>query len=158
MIIGGRSCGAADGAVQEVVSPATHEVVDTVPRATPEDLARALAHARRGFAAWSRVPLHRRIEVVQAFERRLEERREDLVRLSLQEAGKTRALAAGELRVAGVLLRNFCEAARALGGRPSRPATTPSRSTTWSSPSASPGASSSASCPSTARSRSMCRR
>lgn len=116
MIIGGKSCGAADGAVQEVVSPATHEVVDTVPRATPEDLARVLSHARSGFAAWSRVPLHRRIEVIQTFERRLEERREDLVRLSLQEAGKTRALAAGELRVAGVLLRNFCEAARSLGG------------------------------------------
>ncbi|MBM3853243.1 MAG: aldehyde dehydrogenase [Verrucomicrobia bacterium] len=125
MIIGGRSADAGDGAVQNVINPATHGTIDTVPMATKEDMASALAHARQGFKAWSKVPLHRRIEAIYAFEELFLGRREELARLSMQEAGKTRGLAEGEIRITAALIRNFCEAARSLGGETFAPGNHP---------------------------------
>lgn len=125
MIIGGKSVEAIDGAVQEVVNPATHAVVDTVPMATKEDMDLALSNARKGFSAWSKVPLHRRIETLYAFEQLFKEAREDLIKLGMQEMGKTKALAAGEITVATLLIRNFCEAARSLGGETFAPGNHP---------------------------------
>lgn len=125
MIIGGQSVEASDGAVQEVVNPATHEVVDTVPMATIEDMDLALSNARKGFSAWSKVPLHKKIEILYAFEQLFKEVREDLIELGMQEMGKTKALAAGEINVATLLIRNFCEAARSLGGETFAPGNHP---------------------------------
>lgn len=125
MIIGGESVEASDGAVQEVVNPATHEVVDTVPMATIEDMDLALSNARKGFSAWSKVPLHKKIEILYAFEQLFKEVREDLIELGMQEMGKTKALAAGEINVATLLIRNFCEAARSLGGETFAPGNHP---------------------------------
>ena len=125
MIIGGQSVEASDGAAQEVVNPATHEVVDTVPMATIEDMDLALSNARKGFSAWSKVPLHKKIEILYAFEQLFKEVREDLIELGMQEMGKTKALAAGEINVATLLIRNFCEAARSLGGETFAPGNHP---------------------------------
>lgn len=125
MIIGGESVEASDGAAQEVVNPATHEVVDTVPMATIEDMDLALSNARKGFSAWSKVPLHKKIEMLYAFEQLFKEVREDLIELGMQEMGKTKALAAGEINVATLLIRNFCEAARSLGGETFAPGNHP---------------------------------
>ncbi len=125
MIIGGQSVDGSDGAVQEVMNPATHAVVDTVPMATTEDMDLTLSNARKGFKAWSKVPLHKRIETLYAFEELFKEAREDLIRLGMQEMGKTRALAAGEITVATLLIRNFCEAARSLGGETFAPGNHP---------------------------------
>ena len=125
MIIGGQSVEASDGAVQEVVNPATHAMVDTVPMATIEDMDLALSNARKGFSAWSKVPLHKKIEILYAFEQLFKEVREDLIELGMQEMGKTKALAAGEINVATLLIRNFCEAARSLGGETFAPGNHP---------------------------------
>jgi acyl-CoA reductase-like NAD-dependent aldehyde dehydrogenase len=125
MIIGGQHVDAGDGAVQDVINPATHAVIDTVPRATVDDMGRAVRHARSGFNAWSTEPLHRRIEVMHGFEQLFMDRREELIRLSMRETGKTQALAAGEIRVATLLIRNFCESARSLGGQTFAPANHP---------------------------------
>ena len=125
MIIGGKRCDAGDGAVQEVINPATHEIIDTVPMATKEDMERTVSHARKGFDAWSKVPLHKRIETIYAFLKLFKDSHEELVKLSIQETGKTRALAAGEIRVATLLIQNFCEAARSLGGETFAPGNHP---------------------------------
>ena len=125
MIIGGQSVEASDGAVQEVLNPATHDVVDTVPMATTEDMDLALSNARKGFSAWSKVPLHKRIETLYAFEELFKEAKEDLIKLGMQEMGKTKALATGEVAVATLLIRNFCEAARSLGGETFAPGNHP---------------------------------
>ncbi|MBM3853707.1 MAG: aldehyde dehydrogenase, partial [Verrucomicrobia bacterium] len=125
MIIGGVRCEAGDGSVQEITNPATHEVIDTVPRATRGDMERTLPLARAGFKAWSQRPLHRRIEVIFGFERLFKESREELVNLSMRETGKTRGLAEGEIRLATLLIRNFCEAARSLGGETFAPGNQP---------------------------------
>ena len=116
MIIGGQHVDASDGAVMDVINPATHEVIDAVPKATKEDMERVLSNARDGFRKWSKVPLYKRIETIYAFEQRFRESREELIQLGMREMGKTRALATGEVNVAAMLIRNFCEAARSLGG------------------------------------------
>lgn len=125
MIIGGQNVEASDGAVQEVINPATHTVVDTVPMATTEDVDHALLNARKGFKTWAQVPLHKRIETLYAFEELFKEAREDLIKLGMEEMGKTETLAAGEINVATLLIRNFCEAARSLGGETFAPGNHP---------------------------------
>ncbi len=125
MIIGGHNVNSSDGAVQHVINPATHQPIDTVPIATKEDMELAVIHARKGFNVWSGVPLHRRIETIYAFEQLFQDRWQDLLKLSMQEAGKTKALAAGEIRVTSALIRNFCETARSLGGETFAPGNHP---------------------------------
>ena len=47
---------ATDGRVFEVRNPATEELLDTAPRASAADVARAVAAATRAFADWRRTP------------------------------------------------------------------------------------------------------
>ena len=49
------------------MNPATSEVFDEVPSASPEDAARALDIAARGRLSWARVPLHERVTAIHSF-------------------------------------------------------------------------------------------
>ena len=52
MLIDGQWLPASDGAVREIVNPATEEEIDAVPVATVADLDRALEAADRGWRKW----------------------------------------------------------------------------------------------------------
>ena len=67
MFIDGKPADASNGEVIEVLNPATGEVIDTVPSATKEDVERAVTVAVDGEKAWARVPLHKRIAMMQKF-------------------------------------------------------------------------------------------
>ena len=116
MIIGGKLCPASDGARMEVLNPATLERIDDVPSATREDIDRALTIAREGFAEWSAVPLHERIERLKAFVRLFRKESEALA-LSLRlETGKTKAQAQGCIDGSAALMDAYIECARTVGG------------------------------------------
>jgi succinate-semialdehyde dehydrogenase / glutarate-semialdehyde dehydrogenase len=60
-------------ALQDIVNPSTEAVLGALPRATPQDLDRALAAAEKGFEAWRKVPpaersaiLHRVADIVRS--------------------------------------------------------------------------------------------
>jgi succinate-semialdehyde dehydrogenase / glutarate-semialdehyde dehydrogenase len=53
LLIDGRSQAASDGGKMEIRSPATGQVVGSVAAATAADLDRAVASAKKAFAAWS---------------------------------------------------------------------------------------------------------
>ena len=48
MFIGGKSVDASDGQIIKVINPATGEVIDSIPSATEEDVAIAVAEAKKG--------------------------------------------------------------------------------------------------------------
>lgn len=48
MFIGGKAADASDGKVIEVINPATGKLVDTVPSATPQDVAASGGGGQRG--------------------------------------------------------------------------------------------------------------
>ncbi|MFH8735175.1 aldehyde dehydrogenase [Streptomyces sp. NPDC017964] len=75
--------------VIEVVSPVTEQVVGRVPHASPADMDRAVAAARRAFddGPWPRLPLADRIEVVMRIRDALAVRREEIAELVTLQNG-----------------------------------------------------------------------
>jgi succinate-semialdehyde dehydrogenase / glutarate-semialdehyde dehydrogenase len=83
---------------REVRNPATGAFVTDVPKATDEDLARALAAAERGFAVWSQVAPEERAELLRRVCSLMDERIEAIASVITLEQGKTINEARGEVR------------------------------------------------------------
>jgi aldehyde dehydrogenase (NAD+) len=64
------------------------DLIGEFPASGAEDLARAVASAQRGFAAWSRTPAPLRGQVMQRIGDLLVQRKEDLARAMTREMGK----------------------------------------------------------------------
>ena len=79
----------------EVINPATEELIGTVPQATPADVHRAVAAARKAFdkGPWPRMTPAERGAVLAKMAAEFDRRRAELVELNIAEAGSTRALA-----------------------------------------------------------------
>jgi len=86
---GSRWRAAAGEETFDVVSPATEEVVGTIPRSTREDMDAAVAAARRAFdsGAWPRMSVRERGEYLLAVVAELEPNLEPLVRVQIDEMG-----------------------------------------------------------------------
>src|SRR3954449_3590666 len=103
MYVGGQW---TDGARQEELrSPYSGEVIDTVPVGTLEDVERALASAVRGAAHQRRTTGHEREAILRRAGDLADARVEDLAATISRESGKAIAEARGEAGRAGDLLR-----------------------------------------------------
>jgi succinylglutamic semialdehyde dehydrogenase len=78
-------------------NPATGQVVWTGRAATGEEVARAVATARRAFSGWSSTPLSKRIDLVQGFAERLKSSKSELVEIICRETGKPKWESATEV-------------------------------------------------------------
>ncbi|MYW69859.1 aldehyde dehydrogenase family protein [Streptomyces sp. SID8379] len=89
LFIGGQWTEPSGTDVIEVVSPVTEQVVGRVPHASPADMDRAVAAARRAFdeGPWPRLPLADRIETVTRIRDGLAARREEIARLVTLQNG-----------------------------------------------------------------------
>ncbi|WP_085026224.1 aldehyde dehydrogenase family protein [Ensifer aridi] len=92
-----------------VVNPATEEIIAHVPSAGREELDAAVAAARAAFSAWSKRPPAERQALVAAIGARLEQHREELVRLLTREQGKPRSGADWELTGAIIWCREIAK-------------------------------------------------
>ena len=96
MLIDGEwTAGSGEG--EDVLNPATGEVLGRVPHASAADLDRALEAARRGFAEWSAATPFARQAVMERAARLLEERREEIARWCTMEMGKPLAESLAEM-------------------------------------------------------------
>ncbi len=87
--IAGEWVAPTTGAYFENRNPADRaDLIGEFPRSGPDDVARAVASALRGFAAWSRTPPPLRGQVLQRVGDLLVERKEDLARAMTREMGK----------------------------------------------------------------------
>jgi aldehyde dehydrogenase (NAD+) len=95
LYIDGKWVNSTGAATLEVINPATEELIGTVPQATPDDVCRAVAAARRAFDAgpWPRMAPAERAVILANMAAELDRRRAELVELNIAEAGSTRALA-----------------------------------------------------------------
>ena len=64
LLIDNQWVDAADGRTQDVLNPATGQVIGKVAHAGIPDLDRALAAAQRGFEVWRDTPAHERAAVM----------------------------------------------------------------------------------------------
>lgn len=97
--IAGRWVPAASGATFIDVNPAdTSDVIGTFPRSGPEDVARAVETARRGFARWRSTPAPQRGDILRRVGDLLVARKEEIAVLMTREMGKPLAETRGDVQ------------------------------------------------------------
>jgi malonate-semialdehyde dehydrogenase (acetylating) / methylmalonate-semialdehyde dehydrogenase len=83
---------------QQVLNPATGEVLAEVPLATKDEVDKVVQKAHEAFYEWRTTPPYTRARSMFKFKNRMEERFEELARLVTLENGKTIDEARGEVR------------------------------------------------------------
>ena len=97
--IGGQWVAPATGAYFENRNPADRDdIIGCFPRSGPDDVARAIASAQRGFAQWSKTPAPVRGEVLHRVGDLLVERKETIARAMTREMGKVLAETRGDVQ------------------------------------------------------------
>ena len=96
LIAGERTAGEATEAL-DVVDPATEEAIESVPRASAEDVDRAVQAAHAAFAEWSRTDAEDRANLLRKAIALIERDRKALVESLVHEQGKPVTEAGGEV-------------------------------------------------------------
>lgn len=109
MFIGNERCASSSGATLNVTNPATSELLDSVPDASPDDAVRALSIAANGKVTWAKTPLHERIAIVDRLLTVIRERQFELARLLSLETGKRIRESEEEVEDAYRIFRGFAE-------------------------------------------------
>ncbi len=102
---------------QDVINPATGDVLGRVPFAEPADVDQAIAAASAAFAGWRDLGPDRRSAILRAAAGLIRQRAADIGRVMTLEEGKPLAEATGEVHRAATLLEWDCEEGRRAYGR-----------------------------------------
>ena len=117
MFFGGRWQPSASGETFEATSPATGELIATVPQGDRDDAKRAIDAARGAADGWARLTAFERAARMHAVGDLIEARRDDLARtLTLDQGKPLRAEAFGEVDELVEYWRMAAEDAKRLGG------------------------------------------
>jgi acyl-CoA reductase-like NAD-dependent aldehyde dehydrogenase len=111
MLIGGEWREATAHEQLEVVNPATEEIVDSVPAASPEDVELAVATAKRAFGDWSRTDVEKRAAILAKAADLIQENAKQLAATLTSEQGKPIAEAMGEVSHLAHGVHYYAEAA-----------------------------------------------
>lgn len=117
MLIGGKEVDASNGAVMENINPATGEVIDTVPCASPEDVEQTIRNAVEGQKEWAAIPFHKRMEILENFVQLAQQNEEAIARTMAIEGGKPFAQALGEVGRVKDAFRLYMAEARTMYGK-----------------------------------------
>jgi betaine-aldehyde dehydrogenase len=117
--IDGELVDPAEGAMEEVLNPATAEAIAEAPLSTAEDVDRAVQAAKRAFDGWADATPGERSLALLKLADAVEEHAEELADLEAANAGKPRhAFVEDEIPFMVDNIRYFAGAARNLEGRP----------------------------------------
>ena len=104
--------------MEDVVNPATGEVIAAAPLSTKADVDAAVAAAKGAFEGWAATPPGERARALLRIADLIEERGEEIADLEAADAGKPRsAVLEDEIPVMADNLRFFAGAARCMEGR-----------------------------------------
>ncbi|HJX32798.1 MAG TPA: gamma-aminobutyraldehyde dehydrogenase [Solirubrobacterales bacterium] len=116
--IGGEAVDPVEGGSEDVVNPATGEVIAEAPLSTKPDVDRAVKAAKKAFHGWAATPPGERARALLRMADLVEERGEEIADLEAADAGKPRgAVLEDEVPVMADNLRFFAGAARCMEGR-----------------------------------------
>ncbi|MGP9689444.1 NAD-dependent succinate-semialdehyde dehydrogenase [Psychrobacter sp. AOP22-C1-C5] len=114
--INGVWCDADNGQTQEVLNPATGEVIGTVPNMGSDETRRAIEAADAAQSAWAKKTGKERSTVLRRWHTLIAENVEDLALLMTHEQGKPLAEAKGEIQSGLDYLEWFAEEAKRIYG------------------------------------------
>jgi 1-pyrroline dehydrogenase len=114
--VGGEQVDAVDGAVMEVLNPATGEPIAEVPRGSGADVDRAVEAARKALPAWRETTPAERSGMLLRLADAVEQHAAELVELESRNVGKPRAVGQPELPFTVDNLRFFAGACRVAEG------------------------------------------
>ena len=112
--IGGQWCDAQDGATDDVIDPATGQVIDQVASSGAADADAAVAAAATAFETWSRTTPRERSEKLLALADAVEANLDELKRLEMVNVGKPVSIIDFEFDLTVDNLRFFAGAARTM--------------------------------------------
>ncbi|MDQ2983561.1 MAG: gamma-aminobutyraldehyde dehydrogenase [Actinomycetota bacterium] len=116
-LVGGEWVDSSGGETMEVLNPSTGEAIAEVPRATAEDVDRAVQAAKRALPEWLETTPGERAEALLKIADLMDEHAEELAHLESTNVGKPLPAARDEIPVASDNIRFFAGAARVLEGR-----------------------------------------
>jgi 1-pyrroline dehydrogenase len=115
--VGGEWVDAAEGGVEQIVNPASGEVIAEVPKGTEADVDRAVQAAKQAYPEWRDSTPGERAEVLLRLADVIDEHTDELAQIESRNVGKPHAAAADEMPVCSDNIRFFAGAARLLEGR-----------------------------------------
>jgi 1-pyrroline dehydrogenase len=115
--VGGEWVDAAEGGIEQIVNPASGEVIAEVPKGTEVDVDRAVQAAKQAYPEWRETTPGERAEVLLKLADVIDEHTDELAQIESQNVGKPHAAAADEMPVCSDNIRFFAGAARLLEGR-----------------------------------------
>src|ERR671915_1201989 len=115
--VGGEWVDAAGGETMEVLNPATGETIAEVPRASAEDVDRAVQAAKKALPEWLETTPGERAELLFKLSAAIDEHADELAELESRNVGKPLSYAKDEMPVCSDNLRFFAGAARVLEGK-----------------------------------------
>jgi len=98
--IGGEWVDATGDETFESTNPATGELIGVFPKSTVEDTDRAVEAAKAAYESWRLVPAPKRAEILFRVAQSFVEHKDELTELMVQEMGKVRAEAGGDVQEA----------------------------------------------------------
>jgi 1-pyrroline dehydrogenase len=116
-LVGGEWVDSASGETMEVLNPATGETIAEVPRATAEDVDRAVQAAKKALPEWLDTTPGERAEMLLKLANAIDEHAEELAEIESRNVGKPLSYARDEMPVCADNIRFFAGAARVLEGR-----------------------------------------
>jgi 1-pyrroline dehydrogenase len=108
---------AASGATDDVLNPATGEVLDRVPASGADDVDAAVGAARAAFPAWRALTPRARSEALYAVAQAIEDDLDTIKRLEMENCGKPGSMIEFEMDLTVDNWRFFAAGARFLEGR-----------------------------------------
>jgi len=116
--IGGEFVEPAEGAREDVINPATGEVIASTPLSSEEDVNRAVASARKAFETWGTTTPAERSAALLKLADRIEENADEIADIESANAGKPRqAFLEDEVPAMADQLRFFAGACRVMEGK-----------------------------------------
>ena len=115
--VGGEWVDAVEGGTQDVLNPATGEVIATVPAGSGKDVNRAVAAAKAAYAEFRDTTPGERAAILLALADLIEANADELGALESRNVGKPLGAARDEMPICADNLRFFAGAARLLEGK-----------------------------------------
>lgn len=116
LYINGQYTDSTSSELIEVVNPSTEEVISKIYKGTEEDANKAIDAAYEAQKKWEKVPSAERGKAVRKLGNQIKEKRERFVELLMEEQGKSKDQAEGEIDTAIEYFYYMSEWARRIEG------------------------------------------